>query len=849
MTIRVRLCPRARLRPSRPSLLAACTLAACLAVASPPGAAAMPQEEAELLRQIRAMSNNEVVRRLGESGLTRAEVRDRLRNAGYDPYLADEYFDALTRRSEVPGEVGMESLDALQRIGLIGDGLGDALAANLARPPLEDEATASEEDSLAMELGPPVFGKGVFYYQTPRFDPFLSGPVGDDYVLGPGDAISLVLTGDLERLYERLNVSRSGEVFIPAVGLVPVQGRTLGEVRDMLYVRLGQVYSGIRREAGETTRFSVSLAVLRAIQVRVLGAVERPGAYQISSVGTFLEALYFAGGPTDEGTYRRLLLNRSGQEPVEIDLYPYLNSGNTSGDPRMQNGDVVFVPAVGKQATIQGPVRREAVFELKEGEGLHDLIRFAGGLLPEASLATANVSRILPPSQRSQGTERVVVDVPLNSVLSGDHIFDILAGDVVSVSPVSPIVRNTVTVSGGVHRPGVYELQPDMTVKEVLERAGGALPSVRMDRIRLLRVDPALGRYYMVSSQVGPDVALAENDLVEVFSYGSFIGEDSVAVVGRVRNPGRYALAAGMTVSDLILSAGGLLSNADPRVAEVVRMAGTDGRNEATSAHVSIASTFVGSELPSSGSENEVQDEVQDSDYPLQADDRVFVRVSTERRETGTVAVLGEVLRPGEYALLRTDERLSSLIARAGGLTAEANPTGLQLRRRGIFVGVDLSLDGTGGGTGSEDPVVHTGDTIVLPVLDNTVAVTGSVNFPSRTVYRPGLSVEDVLSAAGGATDDADLNRTSVFYPDGNRSTVQRFLGFRRYPALEPGSTVFVPLKEAEAGTNWAQALGTTATILQAVAVNILAIRSLTDQTTSNQDQNNNQDDQTPPAG
>ncbi len=847
MTIRVRLCPRVRLRPSRPNLLAACTLAACLTAAVPPSAAAMPQEEAELFRQIRSMSNNEVVRRLGESGLTRAEVRDRLRSAGYDPYLADEYFDALTRRSEVPGEVGVESLDALQRIGLIGDGPAE----NLARPPFDDLPTSSEEDSLAMELGPPVFGKGVFYYQTPRFAPFLSGPVGDDYVLGPGDAISLVLTGDLERLYERLNVSRSGEVFIPAVGLVPVQGRTLGEVRDMLYVRLGQVYSGIRREAGETTRFSVSLAVLRAIQVRVLGAVERPGAYQISSIGTFLEALYFAGGPTDEGTYRRLLLNRNGEDPVEIDLYPYLNSGNTSGDPRMQNGDVVFVPAVGKQATIQGPVRREAVFELKEGEGLHDLIRFAGGLLPEASLATANVSRILPPSQRSQGTERIVVDVPLNSVLSGDHTFDILAGDVVSVSPVSPIVRNTVTVSGSVHRPGVYELQPEMTVRDVLERAGGVLPSVRMDRIRLLRVDPALGRYYMVSSQVEPDAALAENDLVEVFAYGSFIGEDSITVVGRVRNPGRYALASGMTVSDLILSAGGLLSNADPRVAEVVRMAMTDGRNEATSAHVSIASTFVGSELPSTGSESELQDDVQDeihdSDYPLQADDRVFVRVSTERRETGTVAVLGEVLRPGEYALLRTDERLSSLIARAGGLTAEANPTGLQLRRRGIFVGVDFSLDGTRGGTGSEDPVIHTGDTIVLPVLDNTVAVTGSVNFPSRTVYRPGLSVEDVLSAAGGATDDADLNRTSVFYPDGNRSTVQRFLGFRRYPALEPGSTVFVPLKEAEAGTNWAQALGTTATILQAVAVNILAIRSLTDQTTSTQD--TNRDDQTPPAG
>lgn len=824
-------------RLSRASFLAACALVACIATAAPAGArAAMPQTEAELINQIRTMSNDEIVRRLGESGMTRTEVRDRLRRAGYDPYLADRYFDAMLQTSGLPGDVETESLDALQRIGLIGIGPADELSASLARPTLAGMAT-DEEDSLGPEPGPPVFGKGVFFYQSPRFDPFHSGPVGDDYVLGPGDVISLVVTGDVERVHEQLNVSRSGEVFIPAVGLVPAQGRTLGELRDMLYVRLGQVYSGIRREAGATTRFSVSLASLRAIQVRVLGAVVRPGAYQISSIGTFLEALYFAGGPTDEGTYRRLLLNRSGEEPVEIDLYPYLNSGNTSGDPRMQTGDVVFVPAVGKQATIRGPVRRQSVFELKEGEGLRDLVRFAGGLLPEASLETANVSRILPPSERSQETERIVVDVPLDSVLLGDQSFDIIAGDVVSVFPVSTIIRNTVVVAGfGVRRPGVYELRPGMTVRDVLGRAGGVVPSARMDRVRLLRFDRAAGRHNMFTNQVDLDAALEEDDIVEVFVQGSFLGEDSVTIVGRVRDPGSYALTPGMTASDLILSAGGLLSNADQEVAEVVRMRTTNGESGASSTAVTIASVFAESEprlLPRGGNGSLPRDnDIDERDYPLQAGDRVYVRLAADRRETGYVYLMGEVERPGEYALLRNDETLSSVIARAGGLTQEANPRGLQLKRRGIFVGVEFGQDEIGGDR-ETDPVIHAGDTIALPVLDNTVAVTGSVNFPSRTVYRSGLSVEDVLSEAGGVTEDADLNRTSVFYPNGNRSTVNKFLGFRRYPALEPGSTVFVPLKEEDTGTDWAQALGTTATILQAVAVNILAIRSLTDQTSS----------------
>lgn len=838
MTIPVRMCSL------HTKLPAACMLSACIAVASPFGAwAATSQTEAELANQLMTMSNEEIVRRLGDSGLSRAQVRDQLRRSGYDPYLADRYFDALSRGSEFGGVADAESIDAFRRIGLVGVGSSDELSASLGRPELAGVArNLADADSLARVSGPQVFGKGVFFHQSPRFDPFHSGPVGDDYVLGPGDAISLVLTGDVQIVHEQLNIARNGELFIPAVGLVSAQGRTLGELQDMLYVRLGQVYSGIRREAGATTRFSVSLASLRAIQVRVLGAVVRPGAYQLSSIGTFLEALYFAGGPTDEGTYRKLMLNRAGEEPVEIDLYPYLNSGNTSGDPRMRNGDVVFVPAVGKQATIRGPVRRQAVFELKEGEGLRDLIRFAGGVLPEASLETANVSRILPPSERSQEMERVVADVPLDSVLSGVRSFDIVAGDVVSLFPVSSRVRNTVYLRGdGVRRPAAYELQSGMTVRDVLERGGGLVSTARADRLRVLRLNRATGYYHLIDNQADLDVVQEEDDIVETFVHAHFASEDSVQIIGHVINPGRYLLAPGMTVSDMVLSAGGFLSDADSRVVDVVRSeADAEGRIRATNTQVWVADAFGDSGRLSPRSDNVIHD----MDYVLESADRIYVRQSIERRVIGEVVIAGEVIRPGSYSLLSTDEKLSSMIARAGGLTPEANPGALQLRRRGILVGLDWTSDGAVFG-GQVDPVIHAGDTITLPVVDNTVAATGSVNFPSRTVYRAGISVKDVLAEAGGTTQDADLNRTSVFYPDGNRSVVKRFLGIRRYPALEPGSTIFVPVKEEDEGADWSQALSTTATILQAVAVNILAIRSLTNQN-QNQGNQGNQDDNSP---
>ena len=812
-----------RLHSLRTKTLANCALSACIVAASAASTSATPQTEAELINQLRTVPNSQVIRRLSEFGWSRADVRNRLRQAGYDPFLADEYFAAMSSGTEVAGQAETTIFEAFQSIGLVDPQSAGELAVDLMRPEFDGAASTLDVAPVTSESGLQVFGNRVFVHQSSRFDPFLSGPVGDDYELGPGDAITLVLTGDVELVHQRLIVDRSGDVYIPNVGLVTVQGRTLGEVRDILYLRLSQVYSGVRREAGATTRFDVSVANLRAIQVRVLGAVVRPGAYQMSSIGTFLEALYFAGGPTDEGSYRNLLLNRDGDVPVEVDLYPYLTVGSTSGDPLMQTGDVVFVSAVGKQATIQGQVRREAVFELQEGEGLRELIQFAGGVLPDASTQIARVERILSPSDRSQEVERVVVNAPLDSVLAGTRSFDILAGDIVTVFPVSSIVRNTVSVGGSVRRPGQYELEPGMTVGMLVGLADGLLPQARIDRIRLTRLNQSTDEYFVISNETGLDAVLEEYDVVDVFAHRQFVGTDSVSIQGRVVSPGRYPMTNDMTVGDLILSAGGLLSDADASQVEVVRTSvDAAGQVEGTSVRVALGDPFRRNDQTVSA----LTDVVEEQDFVIEAADRVFVRVAVDRQMTGEAVILGEVMRPGQYALLSHEERLSSLIARAGGVTAQANPDGLTMKRKGILIGVDF-IKMMSESALTSDPVVQPGDTITLPVFDNTVAVVGSVNFPSRSVYEPGMSLQDALAGAGGSTEDADLNRTSIVYANGNRETVSRFMWIRSYPDVEPGSTIFVPIKQ-ESGSDWAQVLGTTATVLQAAAVNVIAILSLT---------------------
>src|SRR5213076_2481453 len=223
-----------------------------------------------------------------------------------------------------------------------------------------------------------VFGVDVFRRTTTQFLPLLAGPVPADYKLGPGDNLVLILTGDVELAYS-LPVTREGFLVIPQVGQVHVANLTLDQLRDLLYSRLGRVYSGVRRGANATTRFDVSVANVRANQVYVVGEVAQPGAYQLSALGTVFTALYAAGGVTERAKLRGVEVRRFGKVVATLDLYDYLLHGDTKSDIRLETGDVVFVAVHGTRVDLTGAVRRPATYELKAGETLADLIGAAGG--------------------------------------------------------------------------------------------------------------------------------------------------------------------------------------------------------------------------------------------------------------------------------------------------------------------------------------------------------------------------------------------------------------------------------------------------------------------------------------
>src|SRR3954471_16904407 len=329
--------------------------------------------------------------RLLESGLTPDQVRARLRASGYPENLLDEYLMGADTTRRV--RAGPRTLEAVQSLGILSEQETDSLRMQDSALAVSDslqqvldslkfaKADSARADSLADSVrvlqgrGLKLFGLETFRRTSTRFQPAQSGPVDENYRLGSGDVLVLILTGDVEQSYT-LNVTREGFIVIPQVGQVYVANLTMGQLEDQLYSRLHRVYSGVRRGANARTKFQISVSRLRNIQVYVVGDVVRPGAYQVSGAGTVLTALYAAGDPTANGSFRRVEVRRGDKLVSSLDLYDYLLQGKNASDVRLQNGDVVFVPVHSAFVKLAGEVTRPAVYEMLQQETLRDLLGF-----------------------------------------------------------------------------------------------------------------------------------------------------------------------------------------------------------------------------------------------------------------------------------------------------------------------------------------------------------------------------------------------------------------------------------------------------------------------------------------
>ncbi len=784
-------------------------IGALLGVASPlvaqvtDTAAAILQLREELMSG--RISPEEVRARIQAAGLSDEDVRRRLREAGYPENLLDQYLGVYA------SGVGASPRTAAQI---------EAILRQLAIPPMGGEPTqdslAAATDSVAADTAAvmvveeelPIFGKSLFERATSQFRPLTMGPVPANYRLGPGDEVVLILTGDVQEAYT-LSVTREGFVVIPNVGRVSVNGLTLDQLRNSLYTHLGQVYSGVVRGEGATTLFDVSISSLRNNQIFVIGEVEYPAAYEVTSVATALQALYQAGGPSEQGSFRNIQVRRGDRVIATLDIYQYLTEGAATGDVSLDQGDVVFIPVRGAWVEIDGNVLRPGIYELKDDEGLRDLIQLAGGVEPEADLRRVQIDRILPPDQREPGVQRALLDANVAALLDSEgEELPVFAGDAVYVFAVSEERRNTVSVRGNVWAPGIYELAPGMQLTDLIDLAGGLKDDTYLGRAQIIRLNPLDLSHSLVpvSLLAGDDPLLAEYDEIKVFSVAEFRDRRFVTIYGAVHNPGVYEFRDDMTLRDLVIRAGGLRDDAYVLEAEVARIA---SQADSTGDFVEITNVPLDSSYVISA---EGQAQIA-PDVDLARYDNVFIRHRPGWELQRTVTVTGQVQFPGKYALRQKDERLGSVMERVGGLMPEAYADGIRFYRRTAKAGmasdslarVNVDLPEV-----LEDPdfkgnlILEDGDSIHIPEFIPTVRIEGSVLYPVSVMHRPGAGLDYYINSAGGYARNGDKGRARVEYANGSVQTVKKtLLIFKTEPKPEPGSRVFVPEKPASTGINW----------------------------------------------
>lgn len=826
---------------------------------SPSDAAALLQSRPDLVNQLR--------QRITTSGMTPDQIRARLKAAGYPENMLDSYLSGGSSQSATSSSSASELdvLTAAKQLGIVdstdmalnGSDVGNGAApltvpncdtlvtdTTTARkagcPPYSPTSWSSRYTNA--DSGRTIFGLDVFRLSTSQFDANLAGPVDENYRLGPGDRLMLILTGDVE-IAHSLDVTREGFIVIPQVGQIQVANLTLAQLQDVLYSRLARVYSGVRRGAGATTHFSVSLARLRTIQVYVTGDVIRPGSYRVSSTATAMTALYAARGPTDNGGLRQIEVRRGGRLVSSLDVYDYLLHGDASKDVRLETGDVVFVPVHGPFVRVVGEVTRPATYELKPGESLADVIQSAGGFTAEASRRRVQIERIVPAGQRTVGGhDRVVIDISaVNSTAGAAEEAGPVAmqpGDVVHVFTVSDRVRNRIAVKGDVWSPGPQGFTAGMKIADALKLAGGVKPDAYLGDVLVTRTRPDSTRVQLrallrdTTGVIGNDFPLQEDDEIQVFSVSEFRPKRYVAITGAVRKPGRYPYREGMTMRDLVLLAGGTSEGALLQEAEIARLPEVRAEGQtAETFRVPLDSSYIFEREASSrvsGSRGMALNAGRTApEVALRPYDNILILRQPDWAMQRTVAVMGEVRFPGRYALRSKSDRLSDIIARAGGLTKEAYPQGVYFQRpQSGRIGIDLA-DVMKDARARDNMLLGDGDSIFVPRYNGVVTVKGAVNSPLAVAYVPGENIDFYIRSAGGGTTKADVSRAYVTQPNGKvESVITHRLWPDSRPKPEAGGVVVVPEREGDSTSLLTQA-GTMASVLTALASLVVVVTQL----------------------
>lgn len=701
------------------------------------------------------------------------------------------------------------------------------------------------------EIQSKIFGSDLFRNGNITFEPNLRIATPKSYIIGPDDRLIIDLTGDNERSYN-LQVSPEGVINLEYVGRISVGGLSIDQAASKIKSTMAKTYPALR--SGRTS-VAVNLGNIRSIQVTITGQVLKAGTYTLPSLANVYRALYMSGGPSQNGTFRNIQVIRNNKIVANVDVYDFLLRGIQQGNIRLQDQDVINIPAYDKRVEISGEVKDAAIFEVKNNETLQDVINFAKGFTADAY--TAKIK-----SFQNTDRERRISDISESQY----NTYQPKNGDKFIVEAILERFENRVEIIGAVFRPGVYSLDNGLTLKGLIQKADGITEDAFLNRGYINRLNPDKTQYIVsfdvakILSGEEKDIPLTREDKVTISSIFDLREEYTVTIQGEVRAPGTFEYSQNLKLEDIIQMAGGLKEGATPNRIEVSRRIKNSDPTSTSSKTADLFVVNIDENLRVVGDKFEIK--------PF---DIISVRNSEGYSVQKQVKIEGEVLYPGMYTITSKDYRISDLIKRAGGLTSFAYAEGASLKRPGAekinpadknainnkdeedkkFANLERLQEKDAKDTGAvkkvkeelvqsdlvginlekilkkplsrQDLILEEGDVVRVPKQLQTVKVTGEVLNPNSIVYVPGKSFKQYINGAGGFTNSALKNRAYIKYANGSAEAAKKFLFFNNYPKVRPGAEIFVPVK-AEREKMSAQAwvgIGTGVASLAAIIVSL----------------------------
>ena len=752
-------------------------------------------------------SETEIATRLMQKGATMDQIQ-RIRS---------QYAQQITKR-------GMDDT--------VDNALGDAQARMRTNNEPNDNAITTSENATAPDYVPEalapsgkrVFGRDIFNNKKLSFEPQMNIATPQNYVVGPGDQLIIDIYGASQQSL-KLTVSPDGDVTVPEFGPIRVSGLSINAAQAKIRSKLGSYY--------QSSEIKTSLGQTRSIMVNVMGEVRVPGTYTLSAFATVFHALYMAGGISDLGTLRSIKVFRQGRQISVVDVYEFILNGRLAGNVRLQDNDVIQVGTYDCIVDISGKVKRPMAYEMRKGESLSALLKYAGGFTGDAY---KKLIRVLRNSEEMKSVYNVE-EFDYNS-------FKLEDGDQVSIDQIYDRFKNMVEIKGAVFRPGMYQYGEEVnSVRSLIERASGLTEEAMTSKAVLRRLKPNRTQEVITIDLEGilrgsvADIPLQNEDILFIPTLAEHQNLRTLTITGEVIFPGTYEFADRMTIEDLILQAGGLTDRASTIKVDVSRRLRDPNAAEAT---MEIAKTFSFS----------LADQ---TSFTLEPYDIVQVRRSPVFQDPIRVTVEGEIAFEGSYTMEQKNQRLSDVVKSAGGVVPGAYVRGARLVRRmtadekarmqavinmarqsadgkdsialnkiamsdtytvGIHLDEALAHPGS-----TKDIELMDGDRLIIPRFNHTVRISGDVNAPNTVAFEDGENYKYYIKQAGGFGDRAKKSHTYIVYQNGTMAVAKE-------GKIEPGCEVVVPSKAPRNQNSMAQWLG-IGTSMASLATMFVSIANL----------------------